>query len=129
MSEENTNTAPQAGPSKGLPIAGMVLGIVGLLFSFAGCTALLGLILCLVGVILSAIGMKKCNDGTADGKGMAIAGLATSGVGILISIIVMVTVASAINKFSNDMDRAMDDYNDAMDDYYDALDDLDYYNY
>ena len=123
MSEENTNTAPQAGPSKGLPIAGMVLGIVGLLFSFAGCTALLGLILCLVGVILSAIGMKKCNDGTADGKGMAIAGLATSGVGILISIIVMVVFAAAVGS-------AVDDYNDAMDDYYDALDDYnDYYNY
>tara|TARA_Y100000748_G_C15358182_1_gene434604 strand:- start:38 stop:409 length:372 start_codon:yes stop_codon:yes gene_type:complete len=123
MSEENTNTAPQAGPSKGLPIAGMVLGIVGLLFSFAGCTALFGLILCLVGVILSAIGMKKCNDGTADGKGMAIAGLATSGVGILISIIVMVVFAAAVGS-------AVDDYNDAMDDYYDALDDYnDYYNY
>ena len=123
MSEENTNTAPQAGPSKGLPIAGMVLGIVGLLFSFAICTALFGLILCLVGVILSAIGMKKCNDGTADGKGMAIAGLATSGVGILISIIVMVVFAAAVGS-------AVDDYNDAMDDYYDALDDYnDYYNY
>ena len=123
MSEENTNTAPQAGPSKGLPIAGMVLGIVGLLFSFAICTALFGLILCLVGVILSAIGMKKCNDGTADGKGMAIAGLATSGVGILISIIVMVVVAAEV---SDNVNR----YNDAMDDYYDALDDYnDYYNY
>ena len=83
MSEENVASSPSpAQKPKGLSIAGMVLGIVGCVFSLATCTVIVGLILCIVGVILSAVAMKKCNEGTADGKGMAIAGLATSIVGI-----------------------------------------------
>ena len=36
---------------QGLSIAGMVLGIVGLLFSLSGCTALVGIICGIVGIL------------------------------------------------------------------------------
>ena len=73
---------------QGLSIAGMVLGIVGLVFSFGGCTAVPGIICGIIGVVLSGIAFKKCGEGTQGGKGMAIAGLATGIIAVLYGIYV-----------------------------------------
>ena len=91
---------------QGLSIAGMVLGIVGLLFSLSGCTAVVGIICGIVGIILSAIAFKKCGEGTQGGKGMAIAGLATGIIAVLYGIYIMIFLAAVINEF----DKAMDLY-------------------
>ena len=101
MSEE-TNKLPQ-----GLSIAGMVLGIVGVLFSVSGCTAIPGILCGVVGLVLSAIAFKKCGEGTQGGRGMAIAGLVTGIIAILYGIYIMVFIAAAINE----IDKAFDLYN------------------
>tara|TARA_Y100001935_G_scaffold127041_1_gene105343 strand:- start:373 stop:819 length:447 start_codon:yes stop_codon:yes gene_type:complete len=83
---EDKEIKNQSNKPKGLSIAGMVLGIVGLVFALAPCMHMIGLIVGVVGLILSAISMKKCNAGQADGKGMAIAGLATSIIAVVWAI-------------------------------------------
>ena len=91
---------------QGLSIAGMVLGIVGLVFSFGGCTAVPGIICGIIGVVLSGIAFKKCGEGTQGGKGMAIAGLATGIIAVLYGIYVFMVVAAVVNEY----DRILDAY-------------------
>ena len=62
---------------KGLSIASMVLGICGFL---AWCIPLFGYPVCIVGLILGIVGMKK------GGKGMAIAGIVMSAITLVLTI-------------------------------------------
>ena len=66
---------------KGLSIASMILGIVGLV---AWCLPIVGFPVCLTGLILGIIGIKK------GGKGMAIAGI------IMCSITLLLTLGNSI---------------------------------
>jgi len=113
MSEENVaNNTPEQLP-KGMSIAGMVLGICGCVFSLATCTLWIGLVLSVIGVVISGVAMKNCNDGKADGKGMAIAGLVTAIVGIGWCIYIIAIAASITSEFNdafNEYDRLMDKY-------------------
>ena len=71
---------PMAQPkADGLAIAGMVLGICGFFFGW------LYLIPCVIGIVLSGVGLNKVNksNGRRSGKGMAIAGLTCSIVSFL----------------------------------------------
>ena len=113
MSEENiANNTPEQLP-KGMSIAGMVLGICGCVFSLATCTLWVGLVLSVIGVVISGVAMKNCNDGKADGKGMAIAGLVTAIVGIgwcIYIIAIAASITSELNDAFNEYDRLMDKY-------------------
>ena len=121
MPEENVASNPAQKP-KGLSIAGMVLGIVGLIFSLATCTWIFGIILCVIGLILSGVALNNCKQGKADGKGMAIAGLATSIVGIVWVLIFFIFVGSLVatgasaiesgefNEALKELDSLMDKY-------------------
>tara|TARA_Y100001970_G_scaffold222640_1_gene273887 strand:+ start:645 stop:926 length:282 start_codon:yes stop_codon:yes gene_type:complete len=75
---ENQNKLPN-----GINIAGMVCGICSLVLCWL---PILGLGLGITGIILSAKGMKACNEGAASGKGMGIAGLVTGILGTLWSL-------------------------------------------
>jgi hypothetical protein len=84
-----------------MPIAAMVCGIVGLVFSFVPCLGMYAIPVTLVAVILGVLGMKK-----EKGKGMAIAGLITGIVGTLIAgywIYVYFTVKGDLEKFDKDL--------------------------
>lgn len=74
--------------SEGLAITSMVLGIVGLL-SVCCCTLLSGP-LGIAATITGFIGLSKANDGSAGGKGMAVAGV------VLGIITILLTIASVI---------------------------------
>lgn len=63
---------------KGLSLTSMILGIVGFL---AWCIPLLGFPVCITGLILGIIGIKK------GGKGMAIAGIIMCSITLLLTII------------------------------------------
>lgn len=73
---------PVDDPGSGQALAGMILGIAGLLFSFFGLVPLLGL-------IFSIIGMRSVTR-----KGMAIAGLVTSIIGLVLAICATVFLIS-----------------------------------
>jgi len=62
----------------GLSIASMILGIVGVL---AWCIPCFGFPVCIVGLILGILGMKK------GGKGMAIAGIILSAIFLFFTLI------------------------------------------
>jgi|GEM_PF-953689 hypothetical protein len=85
---------------KGLAIAGMVLGIVSLVFFFAW---FIGLVCCIVGVSLSGVALSRISKGSADpdGKGMAIAGLVTSIVSIVFYIFFIIFVVAVVNAANN----------------------------
>lgn len=74
---------------QGLAIAGMVTGIIGVVFSIVPCCALpfLGLPLDLTAMILSGVALQQVKAGKAGGRGMAQAGLILSIVGIGLLII------------------------------------------
>ncbi|HWO69165.1 MAG TPA: DUF4190 domain-containing protein [Actinomycetota bacterium] len=68
----------QAQPANGMAVAGLVLGILGVLIPFLG----------ILGLIFGAVGLSKANQG-ASGKGMAIAGVVLGIVGTLVTIAVL----------------------------------------
>ena len=122
--EQNLN--PQ-GSSKGLSIAALicgVLGIVGYFLSYGSLSAvdtsaetlnvtgpviigILGLILGIVGIILGAIGMKKAKA-NGESKGLALAGLICGIVGTVfgfISVLCVAGVACAANSLVNQLNN------------------------
>lgn len=80
--------------TNGMSIAGMVLGIVGLLISFIPCIGVFGAILALVGLILSALGYKSAKDQAAPTT-MAIVGMVLSILALLIAILWGTVLAKA----------------------------------
>lgn len=75
------------GSSRGLGIAGMVLGISSIITFLFG----IGFIAGVIGICLSAAAIKRSRDK----KGMAVAGLVTSIVGIFISFVVLIVIIMA----------------------------------
>lgn len=73
-----------APPASGLAIASLVLGITGLLFSWIPLIGIIAWPMVIVGLVLGFIAMPTINRGERSGFGLAIAGLITSGVGLLI---------------------------------------------
>lgn len=80
---------PQPTGGNGLAIAGMVVGIVGLVMFFMPVG---GPVVSLVGLILSLVGLRHAATVGGRGKGMAIAGIACAACGLLIGLFVTIVV-------------------------------------
>ena len=112
MADDPATLPPKA---HGLGIAGMVLGIVGLVFAFIPCLNIVGIILGIVGVVLAAIGRKKPPAGH---QGMATAGVVCSILAIVIGAIWWFRLANAVNDgvgglsdFAKQLDQEMQNGN------------------
>ncbi|MFO0863336.1 MAG: hypothetical protein U0744_01515 [Gemmataceae bacterium] len=93
------------GGTNGLAIAGMVLGIVGLVLAFIPCVGwILGIILGIVGAALSGIGLSSANK-SGSGKGMAISGLILSILAIVVAISYWIYVAFVFNAAANQLNN------------------------
>ena len=79
----------------GLGIAGMILGIVGLVCAFIPCMEFWAILLCIVGIILSGISLSKAKKANAP-KGNAKAGLVTSIIGAVVAVVKYVILITAI---------------------------------
>ncbi len=73
---------PPRNPSNGLAIASLVLGIVGLLLAIIPIVGVISWILAPLGLILGFVALNK-----PGGRGMAIGGLITSGLALLVCIL------------------------------------------
>jgi hypothetical protein len=82
---------------RGMAIAGMVLGIVGL------CTSIfyIGGVIGIVGLIFSIIAIRAAGRGEASGRGMAIAGLVTSIIAIVVNAIEIILIVWVVHTASN----------------------------
>jgi len=72
---------PGAGATNGMAIASMVTGIVSLLLF---CCTFLSVPAGIVAVVLGLVSLNQVNQRGQEGKGMAIAGIATGGAALLV---------------------------------------------
>lgn len=93
--------APTGPLPSGMAVASLILGVLGILSAFF----LIGGLLGLIALILGLVALGKIKRGLAGGRGMAIAGIVTGVIALLLSIVVVVSVGAffAENKdeFSN----------------------------
>ena len=111
MSEENNGAKPQG---KGLAVTGFILALVGLVLNapVMGAALLSGsmglgyfwVVLCVVGTILSAMGMMKLGK-TGGKKGLAIAGLIIGIVAIIWSVVSAMAIGAAADQLGEGMDE------------------------
>jgi hypothetical protein len=90
-----------AQPSNGLGTAGFVVGIIGLVFSFIPIIGVIAWPLVILGIIFSAIGFTRASKGRATNKGLAIAGLVVSIVGLVMCILWV----AVLNKAADDVEQ------------------------
>jgi hypothetical protein len=91
-------------PRNGLGTAGFVLGLIGLVFSFVPIVGVVAWPLVILGLIFSAIGFSRARSGAATNKGLAIAGVVMSVIGLIMCIVWVAgtsKVASDIDKQAN----------------------------
>ena len=81
---EETTTTSNSKAGKGLGIAGLVLGILAAILSFVPCLGMYAIFPGIIGLVLSIISIIQANKAGA-ARGMAIAGLVCSIVGIAIA--------------------------------------------
>jgi len=74
----------ESNPTQGLGIAGIIVGIFSIFFAIIPCTIFLGIILGVIGLILTIIGLNQAAKLNVP-KGLLIAGLITSILGVLIA--------------------------------------------
>jgi hypothetical protein len=79
MEEAKTNAG------QGLGIAGLIMGIIAIPLAILGCTSVLGLVLGVAGVILSAVGLSQATKSNGT-KGLPTAGLVVSILGTAIAL-------------------------------------------
>ena len=75
----------------------MVLGICSVVFFWL---AWIATIIAIVGLILSLVGLNKSNQLGGIGRGMAIAGVVTSSIGIVASIVITIYAVKRYNEMN-----------------------------
>ena len=83
-------------PQNGLGTAGMVLGIIGLVFFW---NPVLCVILSVLAVIFGGVGLSRARQGTATNRGTAMAGLVMGIVGLGLLLLLIVTVGTGLGLF------------------------------
>ena len=84
-------------PRNGVGVAALVLGIVGLALCW---TVLGGVVLGILGVVFGAVGVRRVARGEATHRGMALAGLITGGVGLVVGVMLLVVIVAGIIGYS-----------------------------
>ena len=82
-------TSPVAAPRNGLGTAALVLGVLSIPLAFVVIGGLLGI----VGLVLGVMALRRVARGLATNRGMAIAGIVLSVLGILLSLFIVSSVA------------------------------------
>ncbi|MEV5300445.1 DUF4190 domain-containing protein [Amycolatopsis methanolica] len=90
-----------AQPKNGLGTAGFVLGLVGLVFAFIPLVGVVAWPLVIIGLILSIVGVSRATKGAATNKGLAIAGVVCSAVGLVICILWTAVFGAAVDKVND----------------------------
>lgn len=89
---------PPPAPKNGFGTAGFVLGLLGLIFSPVPIVGVIAWPLVILGLILAIIGLNRAKKGDATNKGLAIAGIACSALGLLVCIIWVAAIGNAASE-------------------------------
>lgn len=81
------------GSSKGISIAALVCGIVGIVGAWFPVICYFALIIAIVGIVLGAIGMKKAKENN-EPKGLATAGLVLGIIGTALAVIGVICIVA-----------------------------------
>lgn len=92
-------------PRNGLGTAGFVLGLVGLVLSPIPLIGVVAWPLVIIGLVLSAIGFARTRKGIATNKGLAITGMVTSIIGLVICIVWVVAIKKAADQVNEEINR------------------------
>lgn len=84
-------------PRNGLGTAGFVLGLVGVIFSVIPVIGVVAWFLVLPGLVLAAVGLSQAHKGVATNKGLAVAGLVLSIVGLAFCVLYATAFAAAVS--------------------------------
>jgi cytoskeletal protein RodZ len=88
-------------PKNGLGTAGFVLGLIGLIFSFIPLIGVVAWPLVILGIVLGGVGFARVRSGKATNKGLTIAGVVLSIIGLVICIV----WTAAFGKVANDASK------------------------
>ncbi|GAA1216421.1 DUF4190 domain-containing protein [Prauserella alba] len=101
--------APTEEPARearnGLGITGFVLGLVGLLFSWIPFIGVIAWPLVVLGLIFSILGLLRVKNLKATNKGMSIAGLVVSVLGLGVAIVMLIVTSQAVNEVTEEANR------------------------
>jgi Protein of unknown function (DUF2510)/Septum formation len=96
-------TSPQQSPRNGLGIAALVLGIIGVVVGIIPFFFWLAVILGVIGLIFGFIGRGRANRGEATNGTMALWGIITSAVAVVLSIVGLVILVGAFEEVEEDL--------------------------
>lgn len=85
--------SPPRSLPKGMAVAAMVLGIIGLVSFFL---VIISLPCSILGVVFGEVALRRVSAGCAAGKGMAVAGMVTGFVGLFLSLGVFAVYLASI---------------------------------
>lgn len=106
MYQQYQNTWQPTTPMRnGLGIAALILGIVGILFSFVPLTGFIAIILGVIGLILGLVAINRVRHKQANNKVMSIIGSVLSVIAIIVGIIGIVIVNNAVNDLGDSIDN------------------------
>lgn len=100
-------TAPMVGAGndgKGLSIAALVLGLIGLVFAWFGWFCYVALACAIAGIIFGGMGMNKSKAANGKASGLAVAGLVLGIIGTvfaLFAVLVCTIILGAANAVEN----------------------------
>jgi hypothetical protein len=90
-------------PSNGLGLAGFVVGLIGLLLSFIPLIGMVAWPLVILGIVFSAVGIAKASKGRATNKGLSIAGLVVSVIGLIVCIMWVAVWNKAVDDVNEEL--------------------------
>jgi hypothetical protein len=96
-------TSPQQPPRNGFGIAALVLGLIGVVVGIIPFLFWLAVILGVIGLIFGFIGRGRANRGEATNGTMALWGIITSAIAVVLSIVGLVILVGAFEELEEDI--------------------------
>ncbi len=103
--QPDTRTAAPTQPHNGLGTAGFVVGLVGLILSPLPFIGILAWPLVVLGVIFSAVGISRVKARKATNKGLSVAGLVLSVLGVVVSVAMYLVYDQAAKEVTEEINR------------------------
>ncbi|MBB4684484.1 DUF4190 domain-containing protein [Amycolatopsis jiangsuensis] len=96
---------PTAAPRNGFGITALVLGILALVFCW---TVIGGIVLGVIALVLGILGVKRANRREATNKGVAVSGIVTGSIGLVIGALFAIVFGSIFAIFGNQIGDLQD---------------------